>query len=105
MTDEELWKIEGRTRDLVTDVKRILAALQSDIEEYPTKLNVTSESLRHVLSEPIGPGPTGTSSLQHTLNFFRDFIPEDIQQKLVEFESESERLQKLEKTLNGFDGK
>jgi hypothetical protein len=45
------------------------------------------------------------SSLQYTLNFFRDFIPEDIQQKLIEFESESERLQKLEKTLNGFDAK
>jgi hypothetical protein len=36
MTDEELWKIEGRTRDAVTDVKRNLAALQSDIEEYVT---------------------------------------------------------------------
>jgi hypothetical protein len=35
MTDEELWKIEGRTRDLVTDVKRILAARQPSV---PTSL-------------------------------------------------------------------
>jgi hypothetical protein len=103
MTDEERWKSEGRTREALREAKRNLAALKADIEEYAKKLEDASGSLRHFLSKPVGSGPTGMSSLQYTLNFFKSLISLDVQQKLADFESETERAQKLEKTIQDFE--
>ena len=103
MTNEERWKIEGRTREALRDAKKNLASLKIEIEEYADKLKEASESLRHFLANPVGPGPTGMTSRQYTLHFFRSAIPSDIENKLTEFERESERVRDLEKKVKEFD--
>lgn len=103
MTPEERWKIEGRLREELREAKRNLAALRIDIEAHAKKLEEASGNLRHFLSQPTGPGPTGMSSLQYTLHFFETLIPPRIQQRLREFESESEHLSDLEKKVREFE--
>jgi hypothetical protein len=103
MTDEERWQIEGRTREDLRRTKQHVAALKIEIDSYAKKLEDASASLRHLLANPIGAGPTGMTSAQYALHFFRSAIPHDIDVKLNEFERESERLQKLEKQVGEFN--
>lgn len=103
MTDEERWQVEGRTRDDLRKTKQHVAALRIDIDAYAKKLEDAGACLRHVLSHPIGTGPTGMASSQYAMHFFRHAIPPDIETKLKEFGRESERLEKLEKQVAEFD--
>jgi len=103
MTDEERWTVEGRTRDELRKTKQHVAALKIEIDSYAKKLEDATATLRHVLSHPTGVGPTGMTSVQYALHFFRTAIPPDIEMKLYEFERESERLQKLEKQVGEFN--
>ena len=103
MTDEERWKIEGKTRDALRDTKKTITSLQIELEEYAENLKGASDSLRHFLKNPIGPGPTGMTSVQYLLHFFRSAIPSNIELKLLEFEKESERLRDLERKVGQFN--
>jgi hypothetical protein len=102
MTDEELWKIEGRTREDLRRTRQHVAALRIVIEAYAQKLEEAGGCLRHLLSNP-GSGPTGMTGAQYAMHFFRSAIPPDIDQKLNEFEQLAERLQKLEKQVEALD--
>lgn len=103
MTPEERWQTEGRVREELREAKRNLAAIRSDIESHAERLEQASGNLRHFLSNPIGPGPTGMTSLQYLLHFFENLVPARVQQRLEEFERESERLSKLEKRVHEFE--
>lgn len=102
MTDEERWVVEGRTREELRKTKQHVAALRVEIETYAQKLEDAGSSLRHLLANPIGKGPTGMTAAQYTLHFFRSAIPPDMDVKLAEFERQSERLEKLEKQVGEF---
>jgi hypothetical protein len=104
MTNEERWKIEGRTREDLRNAKQNIAALKISIEDYARQLEEAGGNLRHFLTNPVGAGSTGMTSLQYILHFFRSTIPANIEDKLKEFERESERLQELEKQVAQFGG-
>jgi hypothetical protein len=104
MTDDERYIVQGRTRDALRDAKKNLAVLEIEIEEYAKKLEDAGQNLRHFLSHPTAPGPTGMSSLQYTLHFFGALISSDIERKLREFERESGRVCDLQKKVKEFDG-
>jgi len=103
VTNEERWQIEGRTREALRQAKKNVASLKIEIEEYAEKLKEGAESLRHFVANPVGPGPTGMTSRQYTLHFFKTMIAAEIQQKLAEYEHESERVQDLEKKVGAFE--
>lgn len=103
MTEDERWKIEGRTRDALREARRNLALLKLDIEEHANKLKEASESLRNFLSNPTGTGPTGMTPTQYILHFYKTAIPNHIETKLREFESESSRASELETSIKAFD--
>lgn len=103
MTPEERWTIEGRVREQFRQSKKNLAALRIEIEEHAKKLEEASGTLRHFLAHPTGPGPTGMTSLQYVLHFFRDLNPRGIEQKLAEFEAESGHASELEKRVREFE--
>lgn len=103
MTAEERWKIEGRTREALREAKRNVASLKIEIEQYAQRLQDAAGSLRHLLGNPVGPGPTGMTASQYTIHFFQNLISEDVAQKLNEYEAESARLADLETKVKGFD--
>ena len=103
MTNEERWKVEGRTRDDLREAKKNVTALKIEIEEFVNKLADVNNHIRRFLANPVGSGPTGMTSRQYTLHFFRDIVPADIQSKLAEFETESERVRDLEIKVKEFD--
>lgn len=103
MTNEEKDAIEGRTRRALRESKRNIAALGIEIEEYAKRLEEGAGNLRHFLSHPLGTGPTGMTSRQYMVQFFQQFVPPDLENKLREFETEANKLESLEKHIKEFD--
>jgi hypothetical protein len=94
----------GKSRDR-EDLRKTMqhaAALKIEIAAYAQKPEDASARLRHILTSSRGAGPTGITSSQYAVHFFRRAIPVDIETKLEEFERESERLQKLEQQVSEF---
>ena len=102
MTDEERWKIEGRTRDALREARKNLNSLKIEIEEYVKRLEEAGGTLRHFLANPTGKGPTGMSSREYALHFFEMLIPRDVARQLKEYEAESERISDLESKVKNF---
>lgn len=103
MTNEERWKIEGRTRDALREAKKNVTSLRIEIGDYAKHLEEAAGSLRHFLDNPIGLGPTGMTSSQYALHFFQNAIPDNMACKLKEYESESGRVRDLEKQVSALE--
>jgi hypothetical protein len=103
MTDEERWKIEGRTRDALRLAKQRLGLLRADVSEHADKLKEASGALQHFLSDPVGVGPTGMAKTDYVVHFWHAAIPPTIEEKLRELAEEAERVQKLEKQISEFE--
>jgi hypothetical protein len=102
MTDEERWKIEGRTRDALRQAKHNAGLLRADIEAHAVRLKEASESLQQFLNEPTGAGPTGMSRSDYILHFFKSVISFEIEEKIRELAREAETVAKLEKQIAEF---
>jgi hypothetical protein len=102
MTDEERWKIEGRTRDALRESKRRVGLLRADISEQAAKLKEASDALLHFLSDPAGAGPTGMAKSEYLLHFYKIAVPPTLEEKVRELATETERVQKLEKQIAEF---
>lgn len=103
MTEEERWKIEGRTRESLRQARSRLGLLRADIAEHSRRLKEASEALEHFASDPTGSGPTGMSKPEYLADFWRTFIPPTIEEKLRELAKEAGRVQELEKQVASFE--
>ncbi|HEX3941604.1 MAG TPA: hypothetical protein VHX11_09000 [Acidobacteriaceae bacterium] len=102
MTDEERWKIKGRTLESLKQTKDTIAALRADIDAHAEKLREAAEALKYFLSDPMGAGPTGMAKPDYVAQFFRDFVPASVEEKLHELARLAARARELEEQIKGF---
>lgn len=102
MTDDERWKIVGRTIDLLREAKHRQGVLRAEIAEHAHKLKEASDALTFFLSDPCGTGPTGMNKPDYLAAFFRNFVNPTIEEKLRELAREAERVKELEKQIAEF---
>lgn len=102
MTDEERWKIEGRTRDALRQQKSRAALLEADLREHARALKEASEALIFFLSSPTGLGPTGMSKPEYLTHFHKSALSEEVERKIREFADASERIEALQNQVDRF---